>query len=102
MSLTVTIAGRSASLYRDSLGIADKINEQSDLSITVIDLTGTARYSKNMPVTITDSEKGDIWAGYINNQPTAKVLYPNPARTWSLDCRDQTWLMSKRSSNRTY
>lgn len=102
MSLTATIANRSASLYRDSLGITDKVNEQSDLTITVIDLTGTARYSKNMPITITDEIKGVIWRGYINNQPSAKVLYPNPARMWSLDCRDQTWLMSKRTSNHIY
>lgn len=102
MSLTATIAGQVVSVASDSPNMADKINEQSDFQLMVIDPMGTASFAKNMPITIVDSIRGTLFSGYINNQPEASLLYPNPTRAWALDCRDQTWLASKRSSNKTY
>ena len=99
---TATIANVAVSIFKDSLSEADKINEQTDCSFTVIDLTGTRSFTKNLPVEIIDDTRGTRFAGFINNQPTATLIYPNPARLWAIDAKDQTWLMQKRSANKTY
>src|SRR5437879_2305013 len=102
MGFTTTIAGSPVHIYKDSLGIDDKIEEQSDLKCTVIDLTGALNFTKDQPMSIVDDTRGTIYSGFINNQPQATVMYPNPGRMWALDCRDQTWCASKRTTNKVY
>lgn len=102
MTLTVTIAGSPVSVLNTTPSITDKIDEQTDFSFTVQDPSGTATYTRNMPVTITDDTFGIDYAGYINNRPTAVSRYPNDGQNWSIDVRDNTWLLNKRTSKKRY
>lgn len=101
MSITVTVAGNPVSIAEGSFNLDDRIEERTRCSFTVIDLDGTTTFSNKQPVTVTDSTLGERFSGYVN-QPKAIVLYPNPARMWTVDCVDQTSLADKKTSKKTY
>lgn len=101
MAMTATIAGAPVTVMNTSPNLDDRIEERTRFSFTVIDLAGTATYSKGQPVEITDSILGTVFTGFVN-QPKATLLYPNPARMWAIDCVDETWLADKRTSNKIY
>jgi hypothetical protein len=101
--IVATIANTTVAVFRDSPSSTDKVDEQTDFSFTVIDLAGTAVYTKNQPVTLTDTvDPTFIYSGFINNKPEATSLYPQPGRMWAIDCRDQTWCAQKRSTQKIY
>lgn len=100
MSLTASVAGVLVNIQ--SLSRPDTIDQATICTITVIDTAGTAFYKRGQPIVITDSILGTIFTGYIHN-PVMTLLYPNLAKSWTMDCVQRgDYLSAKRTSNKIY
>lgn len=99
--ITTTIAGNEAQLLNHRMDLQDRIDEQTTLTIGVYDPDGTLTLTQHQPITIVDDTAGTLYAGYIDDW-AATLLYPQPARIWSLTCSDQTKLLSRHTSKKRY
>lgn len=96
MSTVVNIAGTPVSIFAgDHIKISDKEAGTSTAQFTVWDAPGTATYTQQQTVTITDSVFGLQFGGYIDSaQP--ELINPTASKKWIIICKDKTWLPSKR------
>ncbi len=96
MSVVVNIAGSPVSIFSgDRIKISDKEAGTSTAQFTVWDAPGTATYTQQQTVTITDSVFGLQFGGYIDSaQP--ELINPTASKKWIIICKDKTWLPSKR------
>src|SRR5258706_3694496 len=85
MALDIQIA--STSINHTNFKIIKYLDMSADLSFTVVDLSGLHHYTNRMPVTVTDTIKGLIFAGYID-QPDEQNYYPQPGNKISIKCMD--------------
>ncbi len=101
MSIALAVGGVSYSLKYGSLRIEDSINMRSLCDFTIEDAPGTARLTHGMPVTVTDSINGLLFAGFVD-QPDEHNLYPNAHNEIAVTCMDMHYLADKRRPTSDY
>jgi hypothetical protein len=85
MALDIAIAGFS--INHRNFKIVKNLDMSADLSFGVVDSSGLNHYSNRQPVTVSDTIKGVIFAGYID-QPDEQNLYPTVQNTITIHCMD--------------
>lgn len=99
-TLTVTIAGNNYQIKEGSFSLSDRIEEASRCSF-VIDAAPSVSLFKGQQVTVTDSVRGLLFAGVVN-EVGWKRLDPNNILRRSISCLDMTYYVQKRTSSEKY
>lgn len=101
MSLSIAVAGTTYSFKYGSLKIEDTIDMRSICDFVIEDVPGTTRLTHGMPVTVTDSINGLLFAGFVD-QPDEQNLYPSSQNEITVTCMDMHYLADKRRPTRDY
>lgn len=102
MSLTVTVAGVVYDVAETSITLSDKIDEQSTIRINVYDFDGTVTFQKYDSILVEDSAHGVLFRGIVNQPQLTQMYYPSNKKNWELDCIDETYRLSKITSDKNY
>ena len=98
-NLTASISNIVYPVLNTSLSIKDNSDETSDMSLTIFDANGTYSFQFGQPITVTDTFEGIKFTGYVS-KPKAVKYEANNAIAWSVDCVDNHFLTTKKTSNR--
>lgn len=94
-TLTTTIGGTSVSILTGSLQIPRVLGSRSVASFVVNDATHAFHMTSGMPVTISDSVYGLLYAGFVDT-PTENNLDPTAFNQVAVTCADTRRLADKR------
>lgn len=98
-ALTAFISNIAYPVLNTSYSLKDNSDETSDVSLTIFDANGTYSFQFGQPVTITDTFEGVKFTGYVS-KPKAVKYEANNAISWTIDCVDNHFLATKKTSNR--
>src|SRR2546423_2764454 len=101
-TLTLTIAGSTYPILHGSFKLSTKIDETSELDVTVIDVNSAWAFQKGQQVSLSDTSQGTLFTGFVNTSQINKVPGSNTARYHQLVCIDNHFIALKRTSNRVY
>lgn len=98
-NLTASISNTVYPVLNTSYSLKDNSDETSDMSLTIYDANGTYSFQFGQPVTVTDTFEGVKFTGYAS-KPKAVKYEANNAISWTIDCVDNHFLATKKTSNR--
>jgi hypothetical protein len=102
-TLTLNIAGSTYPILNDgSFKLTSKIDETSELDLTIRDENSAWIFSKGQQVTLTDTLQGTIFTGFVNTSIITKLPGTSSVRFHQLTCIDNHFLALKRTTNKTY
>jgi len=107
MATIIRISGVDVERQKGSIRIQNAIEQRSTASFTVVDLTGTASYSRGQPVEIlTDWVLPPFFklqfAGYIDSVTRVKVAPESSIMHHAIQCMDNHYLADKRLAAESY
>ena len=100
MSITATINGSSVSVKDSSFKATNQIQQRSTASFIVED-AGSNHYTNGMPVVVSDSILGTLFAGFIDSDDENNLL-PNANNEITIQCKDYHYLADKRRVTSDY
>ena len=100
-TLTVAINGTSRPVLDQTFEFVARIDEHSTCKFTVKDPTGVLSFQKWQPVTVTDSDAGLLFSGFIWDVQTDDFP-PGAYLEHTIDCVDNHAIAAKRTTNKKY
>lgn len=102
-TLTLTIAGTTYDILNDgNFKLITKIDESSELDLTIRDNNSAFLFQKGQQVTLTDTLQGTLFKGYVSTSEITKAPGPSSLRYHQLVCIDNHFIALKRTTNKTY
>lgn len=102
-TLTLTIAGVPYPILNDgSFKLITKIDETSELDLTILDVNSVWIFSKGQQVTLTDTLQGTLFTGFVSTSEITKLPGASSVRYHQLVCIDNHFIALKRTTNKTY
>lgn len=101
LSYGVFVNGVEILIEKGSLRVEQRIEERSIANFTIVDLLGTASYSRGQPVIIHDPNDVLIFGGVINNPETIRTA-PSGELRHPIACADYHYFADKRLVAESY
>jgi len=101
--LSCTINNVTYNVKNDtSIGAAETLEVRGILTITIVDLTGTAVFQRGDLIVVSDSVTGTFYAGYIQSDQQTKYGPASAAVDHVLTCYDKQYLLDKGANTTNY
>lgn len=102
-NLTLTIAGTTYPILNDgNFKLSSKVDQTSELDVTVLDTGSTYSFSKGQQVTLSDTLQGTLFTGYVSTNQITHAPGTSSVRFHQLVCTDNHFIAMKRTTNKTY
>jgi hypothetical protein len=102
-TLTCLISGVSYPIKNDShLIIEDTLEVRATLKVTIVDMNGTYSFQRGQPITITDSDLGQLYSGYVSTDDQTKYGPASSAVDHVITAFDQQYKADKQANKINY
>ncbi len=101
-TISCTISGVSVEVLNNSFTLTDPLEQDTVLTLTVIDSTGTADFTRGQPVTFTDTVPGISYVGYVNSSAPVKPGLVAALVEHFVTCMGTRYRLNKRTNSKNY